>query len=169
MKNTALVLLIALLGVGCKSAKVVGDTVYHRVSWPSGFGSYQHIIVVYPMGKTNLQQVLTTDSVPGPVPSMFNASVSGAAYVIGAHQMRNVGRSKNKTSVNVSNTGSSSAEGGVGDVRAYGGDGGDAASSATGGNVGDISTGGGTQGDITVNQTVNAPGSHPGGSDNHKP
>ncbi len=104
MKTLSVLLMLVLLtSLGCKSTKVVGNTVYQSLSFPSGFGSYRNLIVTYPMGQTNLQQVISMDSVPGPVPSMFNAGVKSAAFVWGAHELRNVGRSEENNSVRVSN------------------------------------------------------------------
>lgn len=166
MKNVVLALFgfaIVMGCTGCKNTRVVGNTVYQRLSWPSGFGSYQHLIVAYPLGQTNLQQVINSDSVPGPIPSMFGAAVKSAAFVWGAHEMRNIGRSKEDNSVNVSNTGNSSAKGGTGGTSSVGdvtGGSATSTSTSTGGSVGDVTSGGGSGAPVTVNQTVNAPGSN---------
>lgn len=95
MHKLAILVLLAL-ATGCSSTKQVGNIVYQKIAFPSVFGPYQAVIVTYPIGKTNLQQVLTKDANVGPGTAIAGAAIQAGGYVAGQAARR---PNKNTTKV----------------------------------------------------------------------
>lgn len=110
MKTSILLLTLAMLTCSCKNTKVVGNVVYQRISFPSSAGPWQSLIVAYPVGQTNLQKIVKSDSVAGPIPSVFNSSIKSAAFIGGMYQVRDKGNDGNNIEVHNESSSSSSSK-----------------------------------------------------------